>query len=219
VDHASEKAIIEVIKQNYPDHNILTEESGEIYQDSEYKWIIDPIDGTVNFANGIPLCCVSIGVEHNGKMILGAVLNPFMNELFFAEKGKGSTLNDKKIEVSKKETVISACLVTGFPYTYLDQPNGPLQVFERFIRKGIPVRRLGSAAIDLCWVACGRFDGFYEHYLQAWDSAAGFLIVEEAGGKVTQLNGAYFSPYLPGIIASNGMIHDELKTWIEGRNE
>ncbi len=219
VDHASEKAIIEVIKQNYPDHNILTEESGEIYQDSEYKWIIDPIDGTVNFANGIPLCCVSIGVEYNGKMILGAVLNPFMNELFFAEKGKGSTLNDKKIEVSKKETVISACLVTGFPYTYLDQPNGPLQVFERFIRKGIPVRRLGSAAIDLCWVACGRFDGFYEHYLQAWDSAAGFLIVEEAGGKVTQLNGAYFSPYLPGIIASNGMIHDELKTWIEGRNE
>jgi myo-inositol-1(or 4)-monophosphatase len=219
VDHASEKAIIEVIKQNYPDHNILTEESGEIYQDSEYKWIIDPIDGTVNFANGIPLCCVSIGVEHNGKMILGAVLNPFMNELFVAEKGKGATLNDKKIEVSKKDKVINSCLVTGFPYTYLDEPNGPLQVFERFIRKGIPVRRLGSAAIDLCWVACGRFDGFYEHQLQAWDSAAGFLIVEEAGGKVTQLNGAYFSPYLPGIIASNGMIHDGLKTWIEGRNE
>ncbi len=219
VDHASEKAIIDVIKKHFPDHNILTEESGEIYQDSEYKWIIDPIDGTVNFANGIPLCCVSIGVEQNGKMILGAVLNPFMNELFVAEKGKGSTLNDKKIEVSKKETVINSCLVTGFPYTYLDEPNGPLQVFERFIRKGIPVRRLGSAAIDLCWVACGRFDGFYEHQLQAWDSAAGFLIVEEAGGKVTQLNGAYFSPYLPGIIASNGIIHDELKTWIEGRNE
>jgi len=219
VDHASEKAIIEVIKQNYPDHNILTEESGEIYQDSEYKWIIDPIDGTVNFANGIPLCCVSIGVENNGKMILGAVLNPFMNELFVAEKGKGATLNDKKIEVSKKNKVISACLVTGFPYTYLDEPNGPLQVFERFIRKGIPVRRLGSAAIDLCWVACGRFDGFYEHQLQAWDSAAGFLIVKEAGGKVTQLNGESFSPYLAGIIASNGMIHDELKTWIEGRNE
>jgi len=219
VDHASEKAIIEVIKQNYPDHNILTEESGEIYQDSEYKWIIDPIDGTVNFANGIPLCCVSIGVEHNGKMILGAVLNPFMNELFVAEKGKGATLNDKKIEVSKKDKVINSCLVTGFPYTYLDEPNGPLQVFERFIRKGIPVRRLGSAAIDLCWVACGRFDGFYEHQLQAWDSAAGFLIVEEAGGKVTQLNGESFSPYLAGIIASNGMIHDELKTWIEGRNE
>jgi myo-inositol-1(or 4)-monophosphatase len=142
-----------------------------------------------------------------------------MNELFVAEKGKGATLNDKKIEVSKKDKVINSCLVTGFPYTYLDEPNGPLQVFERFIRKGIPVRRLGSAAIDLCWVACGRFDGFYEHQLQAWDSAAGFLIVEEAGGKVTQLNGAYFSPYLPGIIASNGMIHDGLKTWIEGRNE
>ncbi len=218
VDHASEKAIIDVIKKNYPGHNILTEESGEIYQDSEYKWIIDPIDGTVNFANGIPLCCVSIGVEHKGKMLYGAVLNPFMNELFVAEKGKGATLNDKKIEVSKKKEVISSCLVTGFPYTYLDEPNGPLQVFERFIRKGIPVRRLGSAAIDLCWVACGRFDGFYEHYLQAWDSAAGFLIVEEAGGNVTQLNGEYFSPYLPGIIASNGLIHNELRRWIDGKN-
>lgn len=218
VDHASEKAIIEVIKKHFPDHDILTEESGEIYQDSVYKWIIDPIDGTVNFANRIPLCCVSIGIEHNGKMIFGAVYNPFMNELFVAEKGEGAILNDKRIEVSKKDKVINSCLVTGFPYTYLDEPNGPLQVFERFIRKGIPVRRLGSAAIDLCWVACGRFDGFYEHQLQAWDSAAGFLIVEEAGGKVTQLNGAYFSPYLPGIIASNGLIHNELRTWIDGEN-
>ena len=112
--------------------------------------------------------------------------------------------------------MINACLVTGFPYTYLDEPNGPLQVFERFIRKGIPVRRLGSAAIDLAWVAAGRFDGFYEHQLQAWDSAAGFLLVEEAGGKVTDLKGGPYSPYQPGIIASNGVMHDELVQWVQG---
>jgi myo-inositol-1(or 4)-monophosphatase len=150
-------------------------------------------------------------------MILGAVYNPFMHELFFAERGKGATLNERPITVSKKEKVENACLVTGFPYTYLDEPNGPLQVFERFIRKGIPVRRLGSAAIDLCWVAAGRFDGFYEHKLQAWDSAAGFIIVEEAGGKVTNLKGETYSPYEPGIIASNGVIHEELLGWIEGK--
>ena len=170
----------------------------------------------MNFAHRIPLCCISIGVEHKGQMILGAVYNPYMNELFFAEKGKGATLNDKPISVSKKEKVEIACLVTGFPYTYLDTPNGPLQVFDRFIRRGIPVRRLGSAAIDLCWVACGRFDGFYEHQLQAWDSAAGFLIVEEAGGKVTNLQGDPYSPYKPGLIATNGIIHNELVRWVKG---
>ena len=216
VDHASEIAIMDVIKRHYPDHSILTEESGELIQDSQYKWIIDPIDGTVNFAHRIPICCISIALEHQGKMVLGAVYNPFMNELFVAERGKGATLNDKPISVSKKEKVEIACLVTGFPYTYLDMPNGPLEVFDRFIRRGIPVRRLGSAAIDLCWVACGRFDGFYEHKLQAWDSAAGFLLVEEAGGIVTNLEGAPYSPYEPGIIASNGIIHDELLEWIKG---
>jgi myo-inositol-1(or 4)-monophosphatase len=217
VDHAAEKAIMDVIKSTFPEHFILSEEAGEIKQDSEYKWIIDPIDGTVNFAHRIPICCISIGIEHQGRMIFGAVYNPFMNELFFAERGKGATLNERPISVSKKEKVENACLVTGFPYTYLDEPNGPLQVFERFIRKGIPVRRLGSAAIDLCWVAAGRFDGFYEHKLQAWDSAAGFIIVEEAGGKVTNLKGETYSPYQPGIIASNGLMHEELLEWIEGK--
>jgi len=215
-DHASEKAIMQVIKEHFPDHFILSEEAGEIVQDSEYKWIIDPIDGTVNYANRIPICCVSIGIEHKGQMIMGAVYNPFMNEFFFAERGQGATLNNKVISVSKKENVATSCLVTGFPYTYLDEPNGPLQVFERFIRRGIPVRRLGSAAIDLCWVAAGRFDGFYEHKLQAWDSAAGFIIMEEAGGKVTNLMGDPYSPYQPGIIASNGLIHDEFLEWIKG---
>jgi len=216
-DHAAEKAIIEVIQQAHPEHFILSEETGEIKTDSEIKWIIDPIDGTVNFANGIPLCCVSIGVEKEGQMILGAVYNPFMNELFFAQKGMGSYLNDKQIHVSDKSTVIKSCLVTGFPYTYLDSPNGPIQVFEKLIRQGIPVRRLGSAAIDLCWVAAGRFDGFYEHSLQAWDSAAGFLLVEEAGGKVTDFEGNYYSPYQPHILATNGKIHDELLMVVQGK--
>jgi myo-inositol-1(or 4)-monophosphatase len=150
-------------------------------------------------------------------MILGAVYNPFINELFFAQKGSGAYLNDKKITVSSKDKVIKSCLVTGFPYTYLDSPNGPLQVFEKLIRQGIPVRRLGSAAIDLCWVAAGRFDGFYEHKLQAWDSAAGFLIVAEAGGTITDFDGNPYSPYQPHILATNGKIHQELLDVVQGK--
>lgn len=218
-DHAAEEAIINVIKKDHPWHFILSEEVGEIITDSDVKWIIDPIDGTINFASGIPLCCVSIGVEKEGEMILGAVYNPFIGELFFAQKGYGASLNDKKIQVSEKKEVLNSCLVTGFPYTYLDQPNGPLQVFERFIRKGVPVRRLGSAAIDLCWVAAGRFDGFYEHKLSPWDTAAGFLIVEEAGGKVTDMQGAKYTPYNHQLVASNGHIHDELIEVINNRKE
>ncbi len=216
-DHAAEKAIFEVIRKEFPEHYILSEESGELPKDSNYKWIIDPIDGTINYSKGIPICCVSIGIEKDGKMILGAVYNPFMNEFYVAERGKGATLNDKPIHVSEQTKVINACLVTGFPYTYLDMPNGPLQVFERFIRKGVPVRRLGSAAIDLCWVAAGRFDGFYEHKLNAWDSAAGFLLVEEAGGKVTDFEGNYYSPYQPHILATNGKIHEEMVEVVNNR--
>jgi myo-inositol-1(or 4)-monophosphatase len=215
-DFAAEKAIFTVIKDSFPDHFILSEESGEIVMDSEYKWIIDPIDGTVNFANGIPLCCVSIGVEFKGELVLGAVYNPMMNEFFIAEKGKGATLNDHPIAVSNKTAVGKSCLATGLPYTYLDQENGPLQVFDKLIRKGIAVRRLGSAAIDLCWVAAGKFDAFFEHKLEAWDSAAGSLMVEEAGGKCTDYTGKPFSVYQYQMIASNGIIHDELLRIIQG---
>ena len=222
-DHAAEKAIIGIISQDFPEHNILSEEAGNVLiigrqkgVSSEYKWIIDPIDGTVNFANGIPICCVSVALEYNANIILGAVFNPNMNEFFFAESGAGATLNDKKIRVSDKAEVITSCLVTGFPYTYLDEPNGPLEVFENLIRKGIPVRRLGSAAIDLCWVATGRFDGFYEHKLEAWDSAAGFLIVEEAGGKVTDFKGHNYSLYQPQLLATNGKIHEEMLKYLNG---
>jgi myo-inositol-1(or 4)-monophosphatase len=218
-DHASEKAIMDVIRKNFPGHYILTEETGAIVQDSAYKWVIDPIDGTVNFAHGIPLNCVSIAVEHEGEIVLGVVYNPHMNELYFAEKGSGSTLNDKPIRVSEQAETIKACLVTGFPYTYINMPNGPLEIFERFIRKGVPVRRLGSAAIDLCWVAAGRFDGFYEHKLEPWDSAAGYLIVEEAGGRVTDFTGSKFSIYQHRVLATNGKIHDEMLAIINNERE
>ncbi len=218
-DHAAEKAIMAVIQKSYPDHFILSEEAGELSQQSDYKWIIDPIDGTINFAHGIPLNCVSIAVEYKGEMLMGAVFNPHLNEFYFAEKGKGATLNDQPIHVSSQKQAIHACLVTGFPYTYINMENGPLEVFERFIRKGVPVRRLGSAAIDLCWVAAGRFDGFYEHKLEAWDSAAGYLIVQEAGGTVTDFDGKPYSPYQHRILATNGHIHSEMLDIINKRKD
>jgi myo-inositol-1(or 4)-monophosphatase len=209
-DKKAEAAILAVIRDEYPDHYILSEETGEIMSDSNIKWIIDPIDGTVNFAHNIPLCCVSIGVEQDGEMILGAVYNPIINEFFFAQKGFGATLNDQKISVSKKTDMSKACLVTGFPYNWEDMPNDPMQVFERFVKQGQPVRRLGSAAIDLCWVAAGRFDGFWEHNLNAWDSAAGSLIVTEAGGKVTDFKGNAYKTEQRRVLATNGHIHNDL---------
>lgn len=215
-DFESEKAILKVIKSAFPGDNIVSEESPEVKTKSDYRWIIDPIDGTINFAHGIPICCVSIGLEYNNEMIMGAVYNPLMNEFYFAEKGKGAFLNDRQIHVTSQAEVLHSCLVTGFPYTYIHHPNGPLQVFERLITKGIPVRRLGSAATDLCWVAAGRFDGFYEHKLNAWDSAAGFIIVEEAGGRVTNMKGEKFSPFEYGLVATNGAIHEELLKYVDG---
>lgn len=218
-DYASDKAIQNIIKQYFPGDGIVSEESPEIKSGSEYKWIIDPIDGTVNFAHGIPICCVSIGIQKDDEMFMGAVYNPLMNEFYFAEKSKGAFLNNIPIKVSNQKQLLKSCLVTGFPYTYLDTPNGPLTVFSKLIRKGVPVRRLGSAAIDLCWVASGRFDGFYEHQLHAWDSAAGYLIVEEAGGKVTNMKGEKYSPFQFGIVATNGLIHEELVKYVNGKEE
>jgi len=218
-DHASEKAIIEVIRNEFPGHQLLGEESGNHIQDSTYKWIIDPIDGTINFAHGIPLNCVSIAIEKDEEIIMGAVYNPHINEFFFAEKGIGATLNDKAIAVSNETEVIKSCLVTGFPYTYINMPNGPIEIFEKLVKKGVPVRRIGSAAIDLCWVACGRFDGFYEHKLEPWDSAAGYLIVEEAGGKVTDHEGNKFSVYQHRVLATNGKIHNDLSDIITNKKD
>lgn len=218
VDKRAEEAIIEIILKHFPTHSIISEETGERLQESPYQWIIDPIDGTVNFAHGIPICCVSIGLLHNDELVLGAVYNPMMNELFFAEKGKGATLNDKPISVSAKTDFRRACLVTGFPYKWPNTSEHPIKVFERFILEGLPVRRLGSAAIDLCWVACGRFDGFWEYNLSPWDVAAGYLIVQEAGGRVTNFAGDAFSVFDKETLATNGRIHDEMLRLILNKN-
>jgi myo-inositol-1(or 4)-monophosphatase len=209
-DHAAEKAIFAVIQKNFPDHYILSEESGDIPTASPYKWVIDPLDGTVNFAHGIPLCAVSIGIEKDGEMIMGAVYCPFINEFYIAEKGQGAFLNDRRIQVSTQTEVIKSCLVTGFPYTYPKLHIGPLEIFAKLVKQGIPVRRLGSAAIDLCWVAAGRFDGFWEFNLSPWDTAAGYIIVKEAGGKITDFEGKEFSCYQKQIMATNSLIHAEL---------
>lgn len=219
VDTRAESRIIEVIRSHFPDHSIISEEVGALTRDSPYKWIIDPIDGTVNFAHGIPICCVSIGLSHEDEMLMGAVYNPMMNELFFAEKGKGATLNDQPISVSKKSDFNKACLVTGFPYKWPETKEHPIRVFERFILQGLPVRRLGSAAIDLCWVACGRFDGFWEYNLSPWDIAAGYLIVSEAGGRVTNFDGDPYSVYDRQTLATNGLIHEEMLQIIKTPSE
>ena len=210
VDKLSEDKIIKVIRKSFPTHSIISEEVGEMMKPSDYQWIIDPIDGTVNFAHGIPICCVSIGVLHNNELILGTVYNPMMNELFFAEKGKGATLNGQPIKVSAKSNFKTAFLVTGFPYNWPESEQHPIKVFEKLILEGLPIRRLGSAAIDLCWVACGRFDGFWEYNLQAWDVAAGYLIVQEAGGTITNFEGEPVDVFTKQTLATNGLIHDAM---------
>jgi myo-inositol-1(or 4)-monophosphatase len=210
VDKLSEDKIIQVIRASYPSHTIISEEVGEMIKPSDYQWIIDPIDGTVNFAHGIPICCVSIGLMYNDDLILGAVYNPMMDELFFAEKGKGATLNGLKISVSDKKDFKTACLVTGFPYKWPETKEHPIKVFERIVLEGLPVRRLGSAAIDLCWVACGRFDGFWEYNLKEWDVAAGYLILQEAGGKITDFTGGIYNVFEKETLATNGLIHEQM---------
>ncbi len=220
VDHLAEQKIISVIKTTYPTHSIIGEESGENIQLSDYQWVIDPIDGTVNFAHGIPLCCVSIGLLLNGSVIMGAVYNPMMNELFFAEKGKGATLNGNPIKVSAKSDFKTAFLVTGFPYKWPENSlEHPVKVFERMVLEGLPIRRLGSAAIDLCWVACGRFDGFWEYNLSAWDVAAGYLIVLEAGGTITDFDGNIGNVFDKQTLATNGLIHKDILSVINRGSE
>jgi len=220
VDHLAEQKIISVIKATYPTHSIIGEESGENIQLSDYQWVIDPIDGTVNFAHGIPLCCVSIGLLLNGSVLMGAVYNPMMNELFFAQKGKGATLNGNPIKVSAKSDFKTAFLVTGFPYKWPENSlEHPVKVFERMVLQGLPIRRLGSAAIDLCWVACGRFDGFWEYNLSAWDVAAGYLIVLEAGGTITDFNGNIGNVFDKQTLATNGLIHNDILSVINKGSE
>lgn len=215
IDTAAETAIISIITNAFPDHSILSEEIGAMEKQPEYQWLIDPIDGTVNFAHGIPLCCVSIAVKKGNNLIMGAVYNPMLKELFFAEQGKGATLNGSPIHVSQKSEFKRAFLVTGFPYEYPKEKEHPVRVFERMLQFGLPIRRLGSAALDLCWVACGRFDGFWEYNLSPWDIAAGYLIVAEAGGKITDFEGKTYSVFDKETLATNGLIHEEMRQMIK----
>lgn len=210
VDKRSEELIINTIKKEFPSHSIVSEEIGELTSPSEFKWIIDPIDGTINYAHKIPICCVSIGIEKNNEIIMGVVYNPIDGETFFAEKGKGAYLNEKPIHVSEEANLKKSLLVTGFPYNTSQSPEGPIGSFAEFLKMNIPIRRLGSAALDLCWTACGRFDGFWEFNLNPWDTAAGWLIVQEAGGRVTDFRNEKYSIYKKQILATNGLIHNDM---------
>ena len=215
IDQASEQLIRKIINNAFPDHGIVGEEYEIQETKTKYRWIVDPIDGTTNYAHGVPLCCVSIGLMEGEELIMGAVFNPMMNELFFAEKGKGAFLNDKKIQVSENDQFEKAFLVTGFPYNFPDK--NITNTFTKLVNRGLPIRRLGSAALDLCWVACGRFDGFWEYNLHAWDIAAGYLIVQEAGGKITDFQNNPASVWDKETLATNGRIHEELRKVIVER--
>ena len=211
VDKKSEAKIIEVVHKSFPGHNVLGEEGGDLHRKSDYVWIVDPIDGTVNYAHSVPIFCVSIAVEYKGEVILGVVYSPKTNEKFHAEKGNGAYLNGKKISVSDIDLLKDSLLVTGFPYGSKDNFDHCIDHFVNFIKLGLPIRRLGSAALDICYLACGRFEGFWEVNLNAWDVAAGYLIVLEAGGKITDFKGGTYSVYDKQILASNGRkVHEEM---------
>ncbi len=210
VDIASERLIREAIANQYPRHQVLAEEGGLAESRSEYRWVIDPLDGTTNFAHGYPIFCVSIALEYQGETILGVVYDPMRDELFTAERGGGSTLNHRPIRVSSTDSMMQSMLSTGFPYDIRTSTLTNLDHWANFAMSAQALRRDGAAAIDLCYVACGRFDGFWELNLSPWDMAAGGLIVTEAGGQVTDFSGGEFSIYKPEIIASNGLIHNRM---------
>ena len=210
-DKLAEEKIIEVISSAYPEHSFLAEESGSATKDSEYLWVIDPIDGTVNYAHRFPQFCCSIGLYFKGEPLLGVVLDPCRNELFTVEKGHGAFLNGKKISVSKIDALTKALLATGFPALKGDLLQRNLEYFKLFLGKCQAIRRPGSAALDLCYVACGRIDGFWELGLSPWDTAAGALMVQEAGGVVTNLDNEHFDFNIKGVIATNGLLHVAIK--------
>lgn len=210
VDKKCEERVVEIIKEAFPQHNILTEETPMPEGSSSYRWIIDPLDGTTNYAHGYPCFCTSIALELEGESVLGAVYDPFLDELFTAQKGKGAFLNGERISVSETERLTEALICTGFPYDLRESPVNNLDHFNNFIMEARAIRRDGSAALDLCYVAAGRFDGFWELKLNPWDVAAGKLIVEEAGGVVSNFAGGPLDIYGQETLASNGRIHGEM---------
>ncbi len=217
VDRRSEKAIVDILSAAFPDHRILAEEGGEgVTKESPCRWIVDPLDGTTNFAHGYPAFCVSIGLELKGRVVLGVVYDPLRHELFEAEASKGAFLNGERIHVSKVASLNTALLVTGFAYDRESRQRN-LVHFSRFALESHGIRRSGSAALDLCYVAAGRVDGFWELKLSPWDVAAGSLIVAEAGGRITDFVGNSFKTDGAQTLATNGLIHQEMVEVLTGK--
>jgi myo-inositol-1(or 4)-monophosphatase len=215
-DIESEKQIIQAIRARFPDHEILAEETGLNKKSaSRYKWIIDPLDGTTNFAHGLPLFSISIAFAVEDETATGIVLNPVTGELFCAVSGKGATLNGRPIRVSGTGSVANSLLVTGFPYDAASKIKPLISRFEACLSAAGGIRRLGSAALDLCFVACGRFDGFWEESLKPWDTAAGALIAKEDGAVVTDFHGSPYQMNDIQILATNGLIHEEMRSLLK----
>lgn len=210
VDKASEKLILQIIKESFPDDSILAEESGSCKQASNRRWLIDPLDGTTNYTHGYPFFSISIGFELDSEVVFGTVFNPVANELFWAEKGKGAFLNDNQIRVSTVDKLEASLLATGFPPDTNSNSETNLEAFAAITSASHGVRRDGSAALDLSFVASGRLDGFWETKLSPWDIAAGGLIVTEAGGKLTNLKGGPLEMTSGYILATNGLIHNQV---------
>lgn len=209
-DLQSEKTILDIVGRHFPRDSIIAEEAGEYGHLPERVWLIDPLDGTTNFTHNFPFFAVSIALEVEKELVLGVVFNPSMDEYFEAVRGLGTTFNNHPIGVSQTAKLGDALLATGFPYDVHEKPDGVLGRFKRMIVGAQGIRRPGSAAIDLCYVADGRFDGFWEEGLKPWDTAAGILIVQEAGGRVSTFEGELCSPYSKSIVASNSFIHEEM---------
>jgi myo-inositol-1(or 4)-monophosphatase len=208
-DERAEEVIREVLLGAYPSYGVLGEEGGETAGDEDARWIVDPLDGTTNFAHGLPMFAVSIALEKAGEVILGVVHDPIRNETFVAERGQGARLNDEGIGVSETGELVRALVVTGFPYDRHEVPEA-VELFGRFSVRAQGMRRLGSAALDLCYVAAGRLDAYYERGIHAWDVAAAGLVLEEAGGKITDYEGRPFELEGEEMVASNGPLHPAL---------
>ena len=211
VDRESERQIVETLRKRFPNHSILAEEETDrVGTQSSHRWIIDPLDGTTNFAHSYPQFSVSIALECDGEVILGLVYDPLRTECFQAVKGEGATLNGSPIRISGVKELDKALLATGFPYDQRERADVYLSFFKAFMTRSQGIRRNGSAALDLCYVACGRLDGFWELKLRPWDTAAGALIIEEAGGRLSDLSGNKFTIWGEETLASNSAIHDEM---------
>jgi myo-inositol-1(or 4)-monophosphatase len=208
-DRKSEALILERIRRDFPSHDVMGEEGTRIETGSEYKWYVDPLDGTTNFAHGYPVFCVSLAVDRGGERVAGVIYDPTRDEMFSAEKGSGAELNGARMKVSAAPRLVESLVATGFPSQKRHQ-NPNIYFYHQLTLRSHGVRRAGSAALDLCNVASGRFDGFWEFNLNPWDTAAGVLMVEEAGGRVTDFSGGSFQIASRETLASNGLIHDEL---------